>query len=118
MGFIAVTFFMESWFYDHDVYADLTAKEKMSVRKGKRFCNMVLYAFLTGMIFVSRWYLGMHSIDQVVFSWAYGSYINIIYKKFLRRRIHNFIVNSLANKKGTGWKIKWTVVFTIFFVIF
>ena len=43
-------------------------------------------------------YLGMHSLDQVLYSLALGWYLHLLYNALFRKWIQGFLLNILEKK--------------------
>ncbi|CAD8065744.1 unnamed protein product [Paramecium sonneborni] len=59
----------------------------------------------TVMAALSRIYLGMHSIGQILLGWVYTGYFIIIYISYLHKPILNYLKKRLSSvEKGISWK--------------
>ena len=70
------------------------------------FGKMVLHFVLVALIFMSRIYLEMHSMNQACLSLVLGIYTHMLYNTIFKKQIHRFIL-FLADSKPN--KITWTL---------
>ncbi len=58
----------------------------------------VSFSFLIG---TTRFILGAHSLDQVIFGWLLGAWIALSYLYILRQYVHEHVQNLMNGKTGS-----------------
>lgn len=95
MGYVIMTYVLEKFLFGHPLYCKISDKieeiEKLST--GKWLFYHCIHVFVVGMIFISRIYLGMHSLDQCLMSLVVGVYFHYLYNMFF----HEFIFDLMKS---------------------
>ncbi|KAL4445475.1 hypothetical protein ABPG74_004549 [Tetrahymena malaccensis] len=86
------------------------------ISKDQRFIRVLVTVsavVLVNLIFVSRLYLGMHSLNQVIFGCVLGIYATVFYRLFFERRISSMLYQYVQLKRSNAIKqISYVVIFT------
>ncbi|EAS07871.1 PAP2 superfamily protein (macronuclear) [Tetrahymena thermophila SB210] len=86
------------------------------IGKDQRFIRVlvtVCAVILVNLIFISRLYLGMHSLNQVIFGCVLGIYATVFYRLFFERRISSMLYQYVQLKRSNAIKqISYVILFT------
>ena len=90
IGYIIMSYIFEEFFYKRKLYIESPKNEPKRERIIKG-----IHVFVMFMIALSRVYLCMHSLDQVLYGLLIGAYLHFIYNLCLQRKIHRFLIYLL-----------------------
>lgn len=89
LGFVMVSYYMDAWVYNYKLYTEKPPEIKVNVTR--RSLKYLLHFILIAGVYISRIYLGMHSMDQCNFSFISGWFAFFIYNAYIFNLIDNFI---------------------------
>jgi len=129
MGYIVVSWLLERLMYCHDLwvehyeYDQNGKKTKICEVCENLNCNqstrakiyLIHFIFIMG-IFVSRIYLGMHSLDQGLFSLFNGVYFHFLYNVYFAYKLER-IIRRILIKKGERMQLFYLIVLNVLTVI-
>ena len=94
MGYVMMTYVCEVFLFQHPLYCPIPRDHVIKTYTTvQRYCYHSIHVGVVGMIFVSRIYLGMHSLNQCLMSLAVGIYCHYLYNLFF----HEWIFNMMKN---------------------
>ena len=93
MGYIIMSYVIEKAVFGHPLYCPISdiVDKSTKLSCGTWLIGHLLHIFVVGMIFISRIYLGMHSLDQCLMSLVFGIYFHYLYNMFFHEFIYDIM---------------------------
>ncbi|KAM3138759.1 hypothetical protein pb186bvf_009138 [Paramecium bursaria] len=89
-----------------------------TIRMRVKIMIFVLQCVTIFMIGLSRVYLGVHSIGQVLLGWCFGIYCVFVYEEYIHELFYNYMKSELSVLKANRFKTAVQYGTLIFIIIF